>query len=143
MIRVTRLHHTAIAAHDLDAMRRFYTEVIGLDAHPTKTNWLRAGNGFVVHLMPSPDAPASGRIEQHFALEVESLRETAAALLRQGVTPYMASLEYETHAVTDAGDPLDFGIGTLFVADPEGNTIEFVEPDTGIFAEVPLEAQDT
>jgi catechol 2,3-dioxygenase-like lactoylglutathione lyase family enzyme len=31
--------------------------------------------------------------------------------------------------------PLDFGIGTIFVRDPDGNLIEFVEKDRGIFGE--------
>lgn len=143
MISATLLHHVAIPVHDLDGMRAFYADVVGLEPHPTKANWLRAGDGFVVHLMPSPDKPATGRIEQHFALEVPSLRDTARTLLRAGLKPYLATLEYRTHAVTDPDDPLDFGIGTLFVADPEGNTVEFVEPGRGIFAEVPLEASRT
>lgn len=50
----------------------------------------------------------------------------------------MAGLDDEIRAVADGGDPLDLGIGTLFVADPEGHTIELVAADKGTFAGIPL-----
>lgn len=141
MISAALLHYVAIPVNDLSAMRAFYTEVVGLEVHPTKDNCLRAGDGFVVHLMPSLDKAASGRIKQHLELEVPSLRDTAAALLRVGLRPYLASPIYESHRVVDTDDTLDFGVGTLFVSDPEGNTVEFVELGRYIFADVPLEAE--
>ena len=38
--------------------------------------------------------------------------------------------------LTDTGD-LTFGIGTVFVMDPDGNVMEFVNPARGIFAQMP------
>ena len=35
--------------------------------------------------------------------------------------------------LTDASD-LNFGIGTVFITDPEGNVIEFMQADRGVFA---------
>jgi hypothetical protein len=35
--------------------------------------------------------------------------------------------------LTDASD-LTFGIGTVFITDPEGNVIEFMQADRGVFA---------
>jgi catechol 2,3-dioxygenase-like lactoylglutathione lyase family enzyme len=32
-------------------------------------------------------------------------------------------------------DPLDFGTGTLFVRDPDGNLVEFLQMRRGIFTE--------
>lgn len=54
----------------------------------------------------------------------------------------MAGLEDEIRAVADGGDPLDLGIDTLFVADPEDHRIALVAADKGIFAGIPPEAQD-
>jgi hypothetical protein len=38
------------------------------------------------------------------------------------------------HAVKEPDDPLSFGTQTLFVRDPDGNLIEFVEPGRGLFS---------
>ena len=38
--------------------------------------------------------------------------------------------------VTSSNDPLDFGIGTLFVDDPDGNAVEFLQPGRGIDREI-------
>jgi catechol 2,3-dioxygenase-like lactoylglutathione lyase family enzyme len=46
-----KLHHIAIPANDFSRLHAFYTRVLGLQAHPEKPNWLRAGDGFTVHLM--------------------------------------------------------------------------------------------
>lgn len=35
--------------------------------------------------------------------------------------------------LTNASD-LNFGIGTVFITDPEGNVIEFMQADRGVFA---------
>jgi len=36
--------------------------------------------------------------------------------------------------VKDPGDPLGFGTGTLFVRNPDGNLIEFIEEGKGLFS---------
>jgi hypothetical protein len=35
--------------------------------------------------------------------------------------------------VTSGDAPLNFGVGSLFVRDPDGNVIEFLQPGHGIF----------
>lgn len=137
---VKGLHHCAIGAHDIEKMSAFYCDVIGLGRHPEKQNWLRVGDAYALHLMPAQDRPlGNSRVEQHFALEVVSLRDIVRRLLAAGFRPYQASLEYEIHWITDGDhDSLEAGIGTVFVADPEGNTVEFVQADKGIFAHYPL-----
>lgn len=132
------LHHVAVAVRDRARAEAFYVGVLGLAPCPAKPNWLSAGGGgFEVHLMPlnGPDLPRDPA--RHFALEVGSLAAVAAHLLAHGLAPYQVTVDQrERRAITNADDPLDFGIGTLFVEDPDGNSVEFLQADRGISAEV-------
>ena len=136
MFRFERLHHVAIPANDFARLQAFYTGVLGLQAHPEKPNWLRAGDGFSVHLMPSQTQFGSVRVEQHFALQVDSLHDLLAHLLAQHLDPWQASLDGQVHHVVDPADSLDFGLGSLFIVDPENNVIEFLQKDKGFFATI-------
>lgn len=136
MFTVGKLHYVAIPAHDFQKMQEFYILVLGFGAHPDKVNWLRAGDGFNVHLMPSRAQPGPIGIERHFAPQVASLHELVGHLLDQRLRPCQASLDGQTHSITDRADPLDFGIGSVFIADPENNTIEFLEKGKGLFAAI-------
>ncbi|MFG6667640.1 VOC family protein [Halomonas sp. HNIBRBA4712] len=129
------VHHAAIATHDMDLLTDFYTRVIGFQQHPEKSNWLHTGHGFSLHLMPSDRERAPYDPSRHIAFEVESLNECARYLLDQGQRPYQLSNEQKRVEVKSAEGPLDAGIGTLFLDDPEDNTIEFVERGRGILAE--------
>ncbi len=86
--------------------------------------------------MPSQAQPGPARVEQHFALQVDSLRDLVVHLLDQRLGPYQASLDGDVHRITDSADPLDFGIGSVFIADPENNTVEFLEKGEGLFATI-------
>lgn len=137
MFTIEKLHHVGIPTVNFQKMQGFYARMLGLEAHPDKPNWLRAGDGFSVHLMPSETQPGQARIEQHFALLVDSLQDVVAHLLREGLMPFQATLDAKAiHYVTDEADPLDFGIGTVFLLDPENNTVEFLEKNKGIFAKI-------
>ncbi|MBV8400668.1 MAG: VOC family protein [Acetobacteraceae bacterium] len=136
MFAVEKLHHVAIPAHDFARLQAFYVDVLGLQAHPEKSNWLRAGDGFSVHLMPSTAPSGIPRIEQHFALQVDSLHDLLAHLLNRDLTPWQASLDGQVHQVRDRGDPLDFGLGSLFITDPENNVLEFLQRDKGLFGSI-------
>jgi catechol 2,3-dioxygenase-like lactoylglutathione lyase family enzyme len=134
MFAFEKLHHVAIPAHDFARLQTFYIGVLGLQAHPEKPNWLRAGDGFTVHLMPSQAQVGTARVEQHFALQVDLLHDLLAHLLHQHLDPWQASLDGQVHHIVDPADPLDFGIGSLFIVDPENNVIEFVQKNKGLFA---------
>jgi hypothetical protein len=54
--------------------------------------------------------------------------------LRKDLDPWQASLDGHVRHVVDADDPLDFGLGSLLIVDPENNVIEFVQKDRGLFA---------
>jgi hypothetical protein len=42
----------------------------------------------------------------------------------------------EPHFVTDVHDSMEYGLGTLFVDDPDCNVVEFIDVNRGIFAGV-------
>lgn len=101
----------------------------------TLTGW--EGGGYPVHLMAGTELSADGRdhtdLARHFAIEVESLREVAKTLLSHGLRPFQSGFEIkERRDVTAAGD-LSYGIGTIFVDDPDGNIVEFVQTGQGIY----------
>jgi transcriptional regulator with GAF, ATPase, and Fis domain len=55
-------------------------------------------------------------------------------LLARGIKPLQCEIDAtKRHELTDVSD-LNFGIGTVFITDPEGNVIEFMQADRGVFA---------
>ncbi len=74
---------------------------------------------------------------RHIALEVENLQDTVLLLLRHGLASFQSGLELaQQWHLTHAND-LNFGIGTVFVADPDENVVEFAAPARCVFAMVP------
>jgi catechol 2,3-dioxygenase-like lactoylglutathione lyase family enzyme len=122
---------------DLERARRFYTDILGLEPHPEKANWLGYGQGCPIHLMERTrtgedvDDPA-----RHVALRVDRLEDVVALLLDHGCAPFQSDVQQREHRpITSAHQRLDFGIGTVFVRDADGNLIEFVERGRGIFSD--------
>jgi catechol 2,3-dioxygenase-like lactoylglutathione lyase family enzyme len=141
---ITGFHHTAVTVHDLDAMVRFYTEVIGLRvlmevdsvAPPTgdhtgvagarrKLVFVGFGDGHRIELVHYIDPPASaGHFRQHqlgamhVCFRVSDLAATHARLSGAGVRfltePKFREMEGKR-------------IGAVYAQDPEGNWIEFLE----------------
>lgn len=134
-MQLVGVHHVAIVAHDREKLTHFYRDVLGMRQHPAKGNWFETGHGFSLHLMPSDGQQAPDGPSRHVAFQVASLDECAAYLLDKGLKPYQLASAQRRHEVTSTDDPLTEGIGTLFLDDPEGNTLEFVERERGIFAE--------
>lgn len=134
-MKLQGIHHAAIAVQDRERMLAFYSEALGMRPHPVKHNWLDGGRGFCLHLMPLNGVRAPRDPARHVALQVENLNECAAWLLSKGLRPYQMSIAMEVFWITDSAAALDNGIGTLFLDDPEGNTIEFVERGRGIFSQ--------
>jgi catechol 2,3-dioxygenase-like lactoylglutathione lyase family enzyme len=132
-----QLHHVCVIVRDVDAARSWYARTLGLTVHPTKRNWLLCGPRGAVHLLPCPPwgslpQPRSGA---HLAIHVEELEPVRDRLLEVGAKPYQQALDWGIREIVSTSDSLDWGLGTLFVDDPDGNTIEFVQAERGIFAE--------
>lgn len=131
------LHHVGVPVRNMARAESFYVDVLGLVPSEKKRNWLHAGDHFSVHLMHCPDDLGPINATRHFALEVGRLEEIVELLLKRGITPYQLTVDQSRrHDVTTLDDPLDFGIGTLFVEDPDGNTVEFLQVGRGINLEV-------
>lgn len=93
MIKVKQLAHVCIFAHDLEATRRFYRDVLGMD---TRFNFLRDGKifGFYldcggrshVEVFEKSEASYGERNQiNHFCLEVEDIDVAIAHIRSKGV----------------------------------------------------------
>ncbi|MDX8480598.1 VOC family protein [Mesorhizobium sp. VK24D] len=93
MIKVKQLAHVCIFAHDLEATRGFYRDVLGMD---TRFNFLRDGEifGFYldcggrshVEVFEKGEASYSERNQiNHFCLEVEDIEAAIAHIRLKGV----------------------------------------------------------
>jgi glyoxylase I family protein len=112
------IHHVALVVKDADAALAFYRDVLGLsvvdrpDGANSPGSWLQFGNG-QVHLFQPAD-PAMN--PPHFAIEVDDLSATVAAIRAQG------------HTVYDVEHRQGFGYQAV-VVDPSGNVIELNQRD--------------
>ncbi len=134
-MKLQGVHHAALAVVDMERMRVFYRDTLGMRPHAVKHNWLDAGRGFALHLMPAAGPQAPEDPSRHIAFQVENLNHCCRYLLARGLRPYQMSLTMEVFWLTESEGALDKGIGTIFLDDPEGNTLEFIERRRGIFAE--------
>ena len=93
MIKVKQVAHVCIFAHDLDATRKFYEDVLGLD---TQFNFLRDGKIFGFYLncggrshveVFQKDGTSYGDMNQinHFCLEVENIDAAIEHIKAKGV----------------------------------------------------------
>ncbi len=134
-MKLQGVHHAALAVGDMAKMTAFYRDALGMRVHPTKHNWLGTGHGFTLHLMPTHKPLAATDPSRHIAFQVENLNDCCRHLLAQGLRPYQMSTTMEVFWLTDSEGALDQGIGTIFLEDPESNTLEFIERHRGIFAD--------
>lgn len=104
---MVRIHHLALRVKDLDACRRFYVDILGLEllSSEDRSAWLRAGEAVLMlesRLRGRGPQEGSGHV---LALEVSEL----------------ASWEERLSA---AGIPIDDRTAaTLFFRDPEGHRV--------------------
>lgn len=135
-IRIEAINHVGIVVKDLAASERFYVDVLGLRRHHVRPNWFVLNATSTLHLIPLADAAATEpphHAYRHVALEVTNLRAVLRLLLDGGVRVFQADFEGGERDVKSNDDPIDFGVGTLFVRDPDGNLIEFLQLGHGIF----------
>lgn len=128
MLKLNRVHHTAIICTDYEKSKHFYTEILGLtilrevyrEQRQSYKLDLEVAGQYQVELFsfPSP-APRPSRPEaaglRHLAFEVDDMDEAAAHMTSFGV-------EVETIRVDEFTDKR-----YTFFADPDGLPIELVE----------------
>ena len=127
MIEPRSVVHFSIAVSDLDASRKFYTEILGLtlvQASPaTGMVFLRAGNDHVILAKSdSPlqrDAKDSRRAHHAFKVDPDKYEDAKASLASKGV---------EIFEEEDRKKGVFVG-RQFYIRDPDGTVIEFTEWD--------------
>jgi catechol 2,3-dioxygenase-like lactoylglutathione lyase family enzyme len=114
-VLLRRVAHVNLSVDDVDAARRFYGEVLGLDPAPRPADAGRAGCWFrlgELELHVSLELGAdNARAKRHVAFEVVDLEELRARLSAAG-------------APIEEGRPIA-GVRRFFARDPAGNRLEF------------------
>ncbi|MFI4928381.1 MAG: VOC family protein [Burkholderiales bacterium] len=135
MLRIREIDHLVLRVRDVDAMVRFYGEVLGCPVHridpKIRLVQLLAGRG-LIDLIPVDSelgraggvAPGrEGRNLDHFCLRVDpwDADAIAAHLRAHGVEPGPVAQRFGAE-----------GQGpSLYLSDPEGNTVELKGPPVG------------
>ncbi len=119
---MARIEHFAVFGNDLERLRAFYVETMGLrvivdnSRAPVRGYFLADDGGSVLEIIARPEntpAPAS-RYGCHTAFWVEDYNATKQTLIAGG-----ARFETETEILSD-------GFKTGFCDDPEGNRVQIV-----------------
>jgi glyoxylase I family protein len=127
MLRIRAIDHLVLRVREIDAMRRFYCEVLGAEHVAWRPklgmSHLRAGSAMIDLVLGEPGA---GRNMDHFCLRVEPFDQDA-------VVAHLAS-----HGVAVGEIARRFGAEgngvSIYVTDPEGNTVELKGPSDGAAA---------
>jgi catechol 2,3-dioxygenase-like lactoylglutathione lyase family enzyme len=143
-ITVEAIHHVGLVVSDLPAARRFDEGVLGLPRHHARPSWLVLDAASTLHLIPLGDpavADPPHHAYRHVALQVPELRAALGVLLAGGLRVFQADFAGHEREVGSVAAPLDFGVGTLFVRDPDGNLVEFLQQGHGLIDPSPLLAE--
>lgn len=119
---MAKLEHVAIYAADLEALKRFYVEALGLNViragggNPPGGYFLGDGHGGAVELIarPADQSNANQRWVCHLAFLVDDVFAKKAELEKRG-------MRFETDTAVDDAD-----MQTCFFNDPEGNRCQLV-----------------
>lgn len=131
-IRVKTLDHVTLIVDDLEASRKFYCDLLGMEqvdrpGFSFDGRWFQAGNT-QIHLIlrheksgpageNTADLQKSSR-NRHFAFAVDDGKAVAAALTERGV-PILSGPQVRPD-----------GAVQVFVTDPDGHVVELCSPPT-------------
>jgi catechol 2,3-dioxygenase-like lactoylglutathione lyase family enzyme len=135
---IEAINHVCLVVKNLKVSEKFYVDIFGLERHHQIPTWFVLNEQSTLHLVNIPEAEVDDSLYhevQHFALQVLDLYEILGILLENDLKPFQMDFQGNNKLVTTMEDPLDFGIGTLFVYDPDGNLVEFLEIGRGLFVE--------
>ena len=114
------LDHVNIRTANVDAMTRFYADVLGLALGPRPPfsfdgAWLYCGDKAAVHLVSKRDVPAGESSIDHFAFRATGLVEFVNRLKANNV-PYRITVVPQLE------------LRQVHISDPDGNRIEVAFP---------------
>lgn len=136
-LEVEAINHVGLVVRDLAAAGRFYGDALGLGRHHERETWFVLNRTSTLHLVPMPQANVDESLQhriQHVALQVPDLRTVLVRLLDRDVQVFQMGFDGGRKRMTSPDDSIDFGTGSLFVYDPDGNLIEFMQLGHGVFA---------
>lgn len=127
MLKIAAIDHIVLRVKDIDAMRRFYCDVLGAEHVAWRPklgmSHLRVGSALIDLVVAEP---SGGRNMDHFCLRVEPFDQEA-------IVAHLAS-----HGVAVGEIARRFGAEgngvSIYVTDPEGNTVELKGPSDGAAA---------
>ncbi len=135
-LEIEAINHVGIVVRDLAAADRFYGDVLGLARHHERETWFVLNPTSTLHLVPMPQAGVDETLRhriQHVALQVPDLRVVLGRLLDRDAPVFQMGFDGGRKRMTSTDEPIDFGTGSLFVYDPDGNLIEFMQLGHGVF----------
>ena len=115
-INISQINHVTTMVQDTDRAMKFYNDLLGIKQIQSQVDnpaitWLQLDNGIMVHLIETPDAPAKpGSV--HHAFQVEDFEGTKQTLRENGYDILREGIRYDGQAYA-------------FIADPDGNSVEF------------------
>ena len=115
-IEIRQINHVTTMVKDTARAMEFYNNLLGIKQIQSQVDnpaitWLQLGNGVMVHLIETDEAPAKpGNI--HHAFQVEDLEDTQATLESNGFEVLRGGIRYDGQAY-------------FFIQDPDGNSVEF------------------
>lgn len=130
--RVKGLGEVSILVKDLDAMRQFYEEVVGLEVSRRDESFvfLKVAEGYGGHSQNL----ALFQAEDRFFLENQSIQPKSEQTTLHHIALNVALEDFESEKMRLEGLGLKVNatihewlhVRSLYFADPEGNTLEFV-----------------
>lgn len=125
-MQISGTHHVAIMTHNLEALRHFYVDLLGLqvvgNVKRTDINILFVSAGdTAIELVErkTPEAPRRGGDGwDHIAFEVADLEQAVAELQQQGVAFHTLPRDFPTERPH---------FRLAFCKDPDGNDVEFIQ----------------
>ena len=115
-ICTTKINHVTTMVKDTSRAMKFYNDLVGIKQIQSQVDnpnitWLQLESGIMLHLIETPDAPAKPE-GVHHAFEVEDFEGTKDILRENGYEIQREGIRYD-------------GQEFLFIADPDGNRVEF------------------
>ena len=122
-MKTKELNHVAIHVTDVERSVDFYQNVLGFEpmqrpAFDFPGAWFRLGTTQELHIIGQRDESETVTAAprgNHFALEIDDIKETEAFLKNQGITNIIGPKERPGNA------------WQIFIHDPDGHCIEFTE----------------
>jgi catechol 2,3-dioxygenase-like lactoylglutathione lyase family enzyme len=129
MLEIQTIHHVSLPVTDLARAKRFYEDVLGLEAierpnFPFPGAWYRAGEGHVHLIVSNRQTLRIGKSvdsrDIHFAIRVKSYRDALHHLRDMG---YSSDAPDDLHRIRENPNSVA-GFPQVYVLDPDRNVIE-------------------